>query len=92
MLPDGDKFKSAARTQPRGFRIRGRDHSAELQGLLLTLSDTHSPVSLMGRPAILVGTPELMGKDITLRDQDAGDVPPGVNSPSPQPPRENGGL
>ena len=53
MLPDGGKFKSTARTQPRGFRIHGRDHSVELQGLLLTLSEAHSPVSLMGSPAYL---------------------------------------
>lgn len=62
------------------------------KGSCWLLRDAHSPVSLMGRPAMLVGIPELMGKDVTLRDQDPGDVPPGVSSPSPQPPRENSGL
>lgn len=29
----------------------------------------------MDRPAIPVGTPELMGRDVALRDQDASDAP-----------------
>lgn len=45
-----------------------------------------------GYPAYLWEHQSWWEKDVALHDQDARDVPPGVNSSSPQPPRESGGL
>lgn len=70
-----------------------RDHQLSCKGALVdSLEWSAQPCVPHGQSSIPVGTLELMGKDVRLHDQDARDVPPGVNSSSPQPPRESGGL
>lgn len=92
MLPDRGKFKSAARTQPRGFRIHGRDCSVELQGLLLTLEWSAQPRVPHGQASHTCGNTRADGKGRCPARPGCQWCPPGVNSSSPQPPRESGGL